>query len=388
MVAGLLKLHGLWVGNARVTRHPSSNSVVATENQDIKNLMKIMARSFVYQNWNNGLPKATPEEAEEWGCWLRSEIEKIVPDDTPWLVKTAWTLIFYDVWKAAFPKAKWIIIDRRVHDITASVRRHPVMRKHKIQKIKLYIRALKKKQAIIWDELGIKQAHYVYADALASGDIGTAGSLLTFCKIKFNAGITRKFIKPSMWHRSVRQGDIPYPVEGGKRFIWLANKINKRGFVNGAEIGCARGKTTKNLLERCPNLNSLVTVDLWREAPEGNGGTQYKGWDFNTMYKNFKQSVSSHNGRVTIIRDLSWEAASRIEDGSLDFVFIDADHEYESVKKDIVAWTPKLKPGGMLCGHDTHFSGVKQAIQELIPDHRLVGVDHLWECKKEDVKYL
>jgi predicted O-methyltransferase YrrM len=384
MVAGLLKKHGVWVGNARVTRYPGTNSIIATENQNIKDLMKIMARSFDYQNWNKGFPVISLEDAENWGCWLRSEIKKIVPDNTIWLIKTAWTLIFYDIWKAAFPDAKWIIIDRRTNDIVASALRHPAMKRRGMKKIKQYVRALKKKQSLVWDELGIKQVHYVYADALASGDMGTAGSLLTFCKITFNPKITRNFIKPEIYHKSARQGGIPYPVEGGKRFLWLARMINKRNHTLGAEIGCARGKTTKNLLKKCPNL-SLLAVDLWGYAPSGNGGTQYKQWDFDSIYECFKKNIASHNGRLKIIRGLSWEVASRIDNESLDFVFIDADHEYESVKKDILAWTPKLKTGGTLCGHDTHFSGVKQALQELIPHHKLVGIDHLWECKKEDV---
>lgn len=385
MVAGLLKKHGIWVGKARVTKYPESNSLIATENQDIKKLMKILAGVFEYRNWNAGLPKMQVNDAEKWGCWLRSEITKIVPDNTVWLIKTAWTLIFYDIWKAAFPDAKWIIIDRRISYIIKSVKRHPVMCRHSGSKLKRYINALKKKQAVIWDDLGIKQCHYLYADALATSHIGIAGSLLTFCGVTFNPDITRDFIKPEMWHKATnRPDDIPWPVEGGKRFKWLAEMINSRGYIIGAEIGCARGKTTKNLLKRCENLN-LIAVDLWGYPADGNGGTQYKKWDFGNIRKCFKKSVASYNGRLRIIQGLSWEAASLIDDGSLDFVFIDADHEYESVKKDILAWTPKLKPGGTLCGHDTHFSGVKQALAELIPDHGLVGIDHLWECRKEDV---
>jgi predicted O-methyltransferase YrrM len=42
--------------------------------------------------------------------------------------------------------------------------------------------------------------------------------------------------------------------------------------------------------------------------------------------------------------------AGKVKDGSLDFVFIDADHRYLAVIKDLAAWTPKLKPGGTLCG--------------------------------------
>ena len=59
-------------------------------------------------------------------------------------------------------------------------------------------------------------------------------------------------------------------------------------------------------------------------------------------------------------------AASRYEDGSLDAVFIDADHSYESVARDIDAWRPKVRLGGILAGHDfTLFDpGIIQAVTE------------------------
>jgi len=57
-------------------------------------------------------------------------------------------------------------------------------------------------------------------------------------------------------------------------------------------------------------------------------------------------------------------------DGMLDMVFIDADHNYESVRSDIAAWRPKVKPGGIIAGHDYSgdmygsFPGVDQAVHE------------------------
>ena len=61
---------------------------------------------------------------------------------------------------------------------------------------------------------------------------------------------------------------------------------------------------------------------------------------------------------VTEVAACSWEAAERFEDGHFDFVFIDASHDEESVRKDIAAWLPKIRQGGILAGHDISYPGV------------------------------
>lgn len=78
------------------------------------------------------------------------------------------------------------------------------------------------------------------------------------------------------------------------------------------------------------------------------------------------------------------QASRQFPDGFADMVFIDGDHTYQAVKADILAWIPKLRAGGLLCGHDyTHAAdglierpGVKQAVDEIFPIVNLVG--SLW----------
>ena len=170
--------------------------------------------------------------------------------------------------------------------------------------------------------------------------------------------------------------------EPGKRFQWLSDIIKKRGYTCGAEIGCAGGTTTRQLLRNCRRLH-LYTVDLWGIPGVGSG--QYDHWNFDRIYKKFLTQTRFFKTRITVLRGISWEMAERVEDNSLDFIFIDADHAYESVVKDIQAWTPKLKLEGMISGHDTHFVGVLKAINELIPEWKAAGMDHVWYARKEDV---
>lgn len=78
------------------------------------------------------------------------------------------------------------------------------------------------------------------------------------------------------------------------------------------------------------------------------------------------------------------EAARWFADGTLDLVFIDADHSYEGVKNDIAAWGVKVRPGGILCGHDYigHYVGVKRAVDEFYGRIVQNPVHTMWEVHK------
>jgi predicted O-methyltransferase YrrM len=60
----------------------------------------------------------------------------------------------------------------------------------------------------------------------------------------------------------------------------------------------------------------------------------------------------------TFIRQFSVEAAKGFDDGSLDFVYIDGAHDFSNVVNDLAAWTPKVKKGGLICGHDYVMRGM------------------------------
>ncbi len=160
--------------------------------------------------------------------------------------------------------------------------------------------------------------------------------------------------------------------------------------VRGAEIGVFKGAMSSALLSR-KDL-SLVMVDSWA----GEGADYVGEGDFHSRlsqdqqdsyYKTTLQNVVFAGDRAAIIRKSSLQAAEYIEDGSLDFVFIDADHSYEGCKADIAAWLPKLKPGGLLSGHDydhPEFPGVKLAVDEFCTPE--TGKNRTWFFKMEQVK--
>lgn len=143
----------------------------------------------------------------------------------------------------------------------------------------------------------------------------------------------------------------------------------------GAEIGVFRGGMSRRLLAYRPDM-TLYMVDSWTTtAPDA---AYAKSGDFHAGLGQADQDrfaaeaagvVGFAGTRAIIVRATSEEAAEAIPDGSLDFVFIDADHSYQGCARDIRLWAPKIRPGGLLSGHDlgnTDFPGfgVDRAVWE------------------------
>jgi hypothetical protein len=107
-------------------------------------------------------------------------------------------------------------------------------------------------------------------------------------------------------------------------------------------------------------------VDNWK------GSSEHKDVKEEDLYNNFIENMRPLEKYYKSIKSNSVEAADQFEDESIDFVFIDASHEYEDVKNDINTWLPKVKKDGILAGHDyyvdeyDYFPGVKKAVDELL----------------------
>jgi len=146
-----------------------------------------------------------------------------------------------------------------------------------------------------------------------------------------------------------------YKVRGQRSPIrlWCSRKVtlprlfSQLGFKVGAEIGVARGHNAVNICQRAP-LVKLYCIDAWKPyfgCTHGETETT-----FEKVYETAKWRLEPYNAEI--IRDWSLKAVKKFEDNSLDFVFIDAAHDYDSVTKDLKAWSKKVKPGGLVAGHD------------------------------------
>ncbi len=124
------------------------------------------------------------------------------------------------------------------------------------------------------------------------------------------------------------------------------------------EIGVCRGVNLKYLVEACPNIKLFVGVDPWHEYPEMT--QQYLDECYEQAVVNLREHVKSQ--RVRIIRDFSVNAARQFADNSLDGIYVDGEHTEPAVERDLNVWIPKVKPGGLVAGHDWCLAAVRAVV--------------------------
>ena len=141
--------------------------------------------------------------------------------------------------------------------------------------------------------------------------------------------------------------------------------INEKNYKKGIEIGCAFGGHLEKILSTT-NIEKLYGVDpyaFYSNYEKENDALCMKQDILDYICNFVKINLSYYNNRFELIRDYSANSANLFYDNSLDFVYIDGNHSYEYVNKDLTLWWPKIKSGGMLCGHDYNHSCIPQVTQ-------------------------
>jgi len=124
----------------------------------------------------------------------------------------------------------------------------------------------------------------------------------------------------------------------------LAVSFSELGFKTGAELGVFRGVFSATLAAANPGLD-LYSVDPWMS--DDFSGAQDR--------LNAHMGVALANAQkygFKVIRKTSEEASKDFADSSLDFVYIDGNHYFDYTMTDLIKWAPKVKPGGIISGHD------------------------------------
>jgi predicted O-methyltransferase YrrM len=157
-------------------------------------------------------------------------------------------------------------------------------------------------------------------------------------------------------------------IEGMFTFQLLySNMVNKFGnnstFV---EIGTWKGKSAVYMAEKIKDSGKRIlfyTIDIF---------TGEDGYDYDqdvkdgNLFEKFTQNIEPVKTYIQPLVGDSKILYENFKNESIDFLFVDGDHRYKSVKEDLKLWFPKIKPGGIISGHDYNepSCGVRQAVDE------------------------
>lgn len=142
------------------------------------------------------------------------------------------------------------------------------------------------------------------------------------------------------------------------------------------EVGVWKGKSISFLatdLKQSNKKPTLFAIDTFKGTA---GDPGHRGMIDSlqvSLLDHFKENLKhlEIDDYVNIIKKDSVEASEMFQNETIDIIFIDADHSYEAVKKDLEAWYPKVKRNGIIAGHDylgDHWPGVKKAVDEFFVD--------------------
>lgn len=184
---------------------------------------------------------------------------------------------------------------------------------------------------------------------------------------------------------------ILYKIKPMVEFVY--NKNIKKEKLVGVEIGTFRGINAHSILSFLP-IETLYLIDPYLKYEEYTEKwiPDHSQSDFDNDYLIAKKRLQKHSGKIQFIK-LTSEQAIRLScliPNDLDFVYIDGNHDYDYVKKDLELYYPKLKGGGVLGGDnfEVEFHGVPRAVLEFVDakNLKLYGLDKDWWMVKGETR--
>jgi len=150
------------------------------------------------------------------------------------------------------------------------------------------------------------------------------------------------------------------PIEE-RTIQWSVRHVPPGGKI--VEVGSYKGKSAVNFayaVRKRGGDATIFCVDTWR-----NENIEFaKNVD---VFAAFEANVARDRDLIVPLRGRSEEVGAAWDRGPIDVLFIDGDHSYEGVVRDVEAWVPHVKPGGLVMFHDTGLEGVWKGIEATLP---------------------
>lgn len=136
-------------------------------------------------------------------------------------------------------------------------------------------------------------------------------------------------------------------------------KLNDNSVI--VNVGTYKGKSLSLMLdyvEKSEKNIKVYTIDDWSDILYGDNEQDIKSI--------FLENLSTDVDKFELIELDTCDGSTMFDDNSIDFIFLDTKHSFDHVSKEINCWIPKIKKGGIISGHDYHWSDVKRAVDDLI----------------------
>ena len=141
-------------------------------------------------------------------------------------------------------------------------------------------------------------------------------------------------------------------AKSADRFLFWIGFVNYFQCRQVAEIGVHEGVFSEKLLLECESIRKYYMIDPWRKLDDWNKPLNVSNRHFEEAYNKMLHKTSFAKDKINVLRGKTSEVINEIDDGFLDFAYIDGDHTLKGIAIDLIAVFPKVKAGAFIGGDD------------------------------------
>ena len=140
--------------------------------------------------------------------------------------------------------------------------------------------------------------------------------------------------------------------KAGNRLDFWADIINLKQCRTVVELGVFSGTFSAHILKTCECIRNYIMIDPWRNLPDWNKPANITDDQFERIYREAMDCTHFAKDKVTVLRGRTIDVIGKIENCSVDLVYIDGDHTLRGITNDLISVLPKVKTGGIIGGDD------------------------------------
>eukprot|EP01006_Ploeotia_vitrea_P000669 TRINITY_DN103448_c0_g1_i1.p1 TRINITY_DN103448_c0_g1~~TRINITY_DN103448_c0_g1_i1.p1 ORF type:complete len:326 (-),score=32.89 TRINITY_DN103448_c0_g1_i1:195-1172(-) len=156
----------------------------------------------------------------------------------------------------------------------------------------------------------------------------------------------------SITERATIEAVLPRQITPIRRRNELGDVLRRERMETGIEVGVSKGQFAQQILKRWTNFKKYYLVDAWQTQKDYHDVSNLDQKGMNAIMQETKGRMNKYGDKVVFIKAFSNVAVTKFDDESIDYIYIDARHDYNGVYEDCTLFWKKLRYGGIMAGHD------------------------------------